>query len=171
MARRRLNNPTFSASSRLARYIFQEHRLSGQRAAVAAFEPDHIKKSEPIDNSHLSVNSTEVESLQQIADYHRQNWQDGKGKAALSIHKIFDYCDSARKSSVSLTQNAQGVWEFVDFNSKVSEAYRHRPVMPNSNNPLGSKSHCGVEFVRAFDEYRASQFARRLASKSKFHLL
>ena len=35
----------------------------------------------------------------------------------------------------------------------------------------GSASHCGVEFVRAFDAYRSTQFARRLASKGKFHLL
>ncbi len=172
MARKKLAEPNFAESSRLARYVFKEHRLAGNRAAVAAFEPDHLKSSDPIANSHLSVNSTEVESLKEIADFHRQNWQEGRGKAALSVHKIFDYCDSARKSSVPITLNgASGIWEFADYDSKTAPAFRYRPVKPTSKNSLGSKSHCGVEFVRAFDEYRSTQFARRLAGKSKFHLL
>src|SRR4029077_6593786 len=96
----------FLEASRLARYIFEEHSLAGGRAAVGAFEADHIKNSEPIANSHLSVNSTEVEALEKIADYHRLNWQNGKGKVALSVHKVFEYCDCARKSSVSITLNS-----------------------------------------------------------------
>ncbi|HEV2156362.1 hypothetical protein [Bradyrhizobium sp.] len=137
---------------------------------MTAFEPDHINSSETIANSHLSVNSTEVESLDQIADYHRLNWQDGKGKAALCVHTVFEYCDVARKSAVAVEHNSEGIWEFRDYDGKAAEAYRHRPVMPAAKNPLGSKSHCGVEFVRALDEYRATQFARRLSSKGRFHL-
>ena len=153
----------------LAEVVFEMRwKLQGN----APFLTDHLKSSEPIANSHLSVNSTEVESLKEIADFHRRNWQEGRGKAALTVHKIFDYCDSARKSNVPITLNgASGIWEFADYDSKTAPAFRYRPVKPTSKNSLGSKSHCGVEFVRAFDEYRSTQFARRLAGKSKFHLL
>jgi hypothetical protein len=172
MARRRIDKPSFSEAARLARYVFEEHRLASGRAAIAAFEPDHLKKAEPVANSHLSVNSAEIESLEDIAEYHRLNWQNGKGKIALSVHKVFDYCDCARKSSVSVTMSPNnGEWEFLDFDAKMAPAYRHRPVSPNPKNQLGSKSHCGVEFVRAFDEYKSTQFARRLASRGKFHIL
>jgi hypothetical protein len=172
MARKRVSVPTFSDDSRLARYIPEEYRLAGGRAAVPAFEADHIKNPELAATSHLSVNSTEVESLDQIAEYHRLNWQDGRGKTALTVHKLFEYSDSGRKSAVAITLNpTSAVWEFADLNQKMSPAYRHRPVAVGTKNNLGSKSHCGVEFVRVFDEYRSSQFARRLASKGKFHLL
>jgi hypothetical protein len=139
---------------------------------VAAFEADHLTSPIPVQNSFLSVNSTEVEALKDIANYHRLNWQDGREKVALAEHKVFDYTDAAKKAGVGIWYNqASNIWEFVDFNSKAAQAYRHRPVPPNTSNSLGSKSHCGVEFVRVFDQYRSTQFARRLASKGKFHLV
>jgi len=113
------------------------------------------------------VNSLEVETAEAIAKYHRANWQAGRGKAALAEHQIWEYVKAAETVRLTKTDEA---WEFADLNKKISPAFKHRPVPPNKNNELGSPSHCGVEFVRLFDEFQSNKFARRLANMRKFHL-
>jgi hypothetical protein len=59
-------------------------------------------------------------------------------------------------------------WLFA-VGTKSEEAYKHRPVL-GSHLPLNSKSHSGVEFVRAMNEFAADKFARRMIAR-RFHLL
>jgi hypothetical protein len=168
----KLKQPSFSGKSRLVRYVRQSDRLRGNRIAIAAFEPDVSPSGEPITDNHLSVNSLEVETLKQISAYHRLNWQGDEGEVALIDHQVTDYNDAAKKCEVAITLDVSTTtWMFVDTQRKSALAYKHRPVRPNASNELGSPSHCGVEFIRVLNEYRATQFARRLAGKGRFHLI
>jgi hypothetical protein len=162
--------PKFAAKSRLLRYIGEDDRLSGNRPAVTAFEPDPLLPGVDANDQHLSVNSLEVETVDEIAAYHRLNWQANKGKVALSEHQVHHYTDAGRKCSAVIDYNqTDGVWEFVEKSQRF-HAYRHRPVRPNKKNALGSASHCGVEFIRVLNSYHATRFAALLAKKGRFHL-
>jgi hypothetical protein len=158
--------PTFSAKSKLVRYVNEINRLSGNRPAVATFLPD--PPSANPGNDHLSVNSLEVETMTEIAAYHRWKWQNNMGDVALCVHKVHEYSDAGKKSGIQVTYDKPSAkWMFAADGAKPEEAYRHRPVHIH-NNPLGSPSHSGVEFARALRQHKAAQFARRL-SGSKFH--
>ena len=159
--------PTFSERSELVRYVSGVNRLKNNRPAVAAFLPD--QPAEDPKKEYLSVNSLELERIDVVAAYHRALWQQGSGKVALSVHKVFEYSDAARKCGVDLNYDRESTtWKFRN-GSKQEVAYKHHPVL-GSHIPLNSKSHSGVEFIRALDEYAADKFARRMAGK-RFHLL
>jgi hypothetical protein len=164
---RYVDSPRFSERSELVRYVSRENRLSGNRPAVAAFLPD--PPSDKPERDYLSVNCLEVEGIKTVAIYHRDKWQNGSGKVALTIHNAFVYSDAGKKCGVNLTYDrASGKWSFRNI-GKEEPAYLHHPVL-GSHIPLNSKSHSGVEFVRAFDEYAADKFARRMVAR-RFHLL
>lgn len=159
--------PTFSSKSELVRYVDEVNRLSGNRPAVATFLPD--PPSVMPDNDHLSVNSLEVESLAEICAYHRWRGQRDAGKVALCVHKVHDYIDAGRKCDLTIAYDMQLSKFQFSFVGKRQDAFKHRPVAIH-NNPVGSPSHSGVEFVRVLKEHKAAQFARRLSGK-RFHLL
>ncbi|KAB7741520.1 hypothetical protein F2P47_03685 [Parvibaculum sedimenti] len=162
-----MNTPTFSGKKQLVRYIDKVHRLKNRRPAVAAFLPD--PPSADPSNDHLSVNSLEIEKIDEIATYHRWKWQNEEGQVALAVHKVHQYSDAAKKSGVELSYDKhQAIWFFSGSKKEPEMAYRHRPVKAH-NNPYASPSHCGVEFSRVLKEHRASQFARRMTTQ-KFHL-
>ena len=162
-----MRTPRFSAKSELVRYVDEINRLRNRRPAVAAFLPDP-PSADPA-NDHLSVNSLEVESIDEIAAYHRWKWQSNAGRVALCVHKVHDYNDAAKKSEVPVIYDPElSKWQFSSGGSKLEDAYRHRPV-PMHNNPLGSPSHSGVEFARALKGHNAGKFARRLSGR-RFHL-
>lgn len=155
--------PKFAAKSRLVRYVDEINRLSGNRTSAAAF----IDPPSDDPSDHLSVNSLEVETLRQIAAYHRWRAQDDRGEVALCEHKVHEYSDAARKSGVSIVFDRDaGTWQFV-HSGRMQDAYKHREVRKHDN-PLGSPSHCGVEFKRALSQHAAARFARRMGGK-KFH--
>lgn len=159
--------PTFSAKSKLVRYVDELHRLSGNRPAAATFLPD--PPSANPSNDHMSVNSLEVETMNQIAAYHRWNWQNNMGEVGLCVHKVHEYSDAGKKCGIAVSYNKSSAkWMFSADRAKLEEAYRHRPVKIGDKNPLGSPSHSGVEFARALKQHKAGQFARRL-SAGKFH--
>lgn len=160
--------PKFAARAQLVRYIPEIDRLSGNRPAVAAFLPAPPSASAADD--YLSVNSLEVESLKDIATYHR--WRQGNvGKAALCVHKVHDYNDAGKKSGVQISyDHPLSRWRFRGSSPALEDAYRYRPVL-KYDNPYGSPSHCGVEFTRALRDHAAAKFARRLSAKGRFHLL
>jgi hypothetical protein len=163
----KVNKPSFSERSTLVRYVSEENRLKGKRPAVATFLPD--PPSDTPEKDYLSVNSLEVESITTIAIYHRQKWQSDNGKVALTVHKVFEYSNAGKKCGVNLNYNrAAAQWKFR-HGAKEEDAYKHHPVI-GSHLPLNSKSHSGVEFVRAMNEYSADKFARRMVGK-RFHLL
>jgi hypothetical protein len=166
-----VNVPRFSAKARLVRYIDEINRLSGNRTSPAAFiDPP----SGELDD-HLSVNSLEAETLQQIARYHRWRAQGDRGKVALSEHKVHEYSDAAAKAEVTIYYDRHvSNWQFSMQGTASEDAYRHRSVKPHnsagSSERMGSPSHCGVEFKRAFSLHAAARFARRMGGK-KFHLV
>src|SRR5215207_6052614 len=152
-------DPTFSERKELVRYISDANRLSGNRASVAAFY--HDDSNEDPANEHFSVNSLEIETLNQIADYHRWKWQSSTEKVALCIHRVHEYNDAAKKSNVRIRKATK--WEFTAGGGVWEDAYRSRPVYPYGEPPHGSPSHCGVEFVRAIkNPYEMGKFARRM---------
>jgi hypothetical protein len=165
---RQVTPPTFSAKSKLVRYVDQINRLSGNRPAVATFLPDPPSANPA--NDHLSVNSLEIETMKEIAAYHRWKWQNNAGGVALCEHKVHEYSEAGKKCGIRVAYDKSSAkWMFSAGGLKREEAYKHRPV-PVHNNPLGSPSHSGVEFARALKQHKAAQFARRLSGK-KFHLL
>jgi hypothetical protein len=108
-----------------------------------------------------------VESLQAIADYHRQCWQNNSGKVALAAHKVFHYREAGRQSGVTIDyERDEGYYVFREKSGQMSRAFECIP----RNDVLKSPSHSGVHFVRALEEHRIGKFARRM-SGGKFHLL
>jgi hypothetical protein len=168
---RPVNAPRFSAKARLVRYVDEINRLSGNRASPAAFiDPP---TGEPGD--HLSVNSLELESVQQIARYHRWRGQGGRGRVALIEHKVHEYSDAAIKAGVPIYYDRHAsCWQFSMPDGAPEAAYRHRPVKAHNSETGGSDqmespSHCGAEFKRALSLHAAARFARRMSGK-RFHL-
>jgi hypothetical protein len=162
--------PLFSEAHELVRYVQKKHRLGGNRTAVAAYLELGLPSDER-SKEHLSVNSLEVESLRQIAGYCQERFQKGTGDVALSSTKVRAFTSAGKKFGVDLTYDAaKSVWHFVGKNGSQEEAYRHRPVRDPYVERLNSPSHCGVEFVRAMDDYAKTKFARRLGGK-KYHLV
>lgn len=158
--------PTFAARQQLARYIDEINRLSGNRPAPAAFMD---LPSPGASNHRLSVNSLEVESIRQVAAYHRWRAAPANGRVALCVHKVHDYNEAAKKAGVTVSYNkSSSQWEFAD-RSRAEVAYRHR-LVPAHNNPVGSPSHCGVEYLRIMKANDAAKFARRL-TKARFHII
>jgi hypothetical protein len=161
--------PTFGSRTQLVRYVDPLNRQPGNRPAFAAFLPDEVAPGEE-ESNHLSVNSLELESLHAIAAYHRWRAQEDQGPVALTIHKVVDYNDAANKSNARIAYNhTDKRWEFAERRDKVSPAYRYRPVR-RDDYTAGSPSRCGVEYVRVFDEYAATRFARRL-SEGRFQVV
>ena len=162
---RLVNKPTFAHKKGLARYVGEEDRLSGNRTALSAFIDPPADK--PLDE-HLSVNSLEVESLAQIADYYLHALQRGTGDVSVCVSTVQEYADAGKKSEVHLLYDESSeTWQFVGDSTKPEAAYKHRPV-PTRSDGLKSPSHCGVEFVRVMSDHQRSKFARRLSGR-RYH--
>jgi DNA-binding protein Fis len=164
---RPLKIPKFSERKELVRYVSELNRHRDGRPAAAAFLPDPPSGNPKAD--YLSVNSLEVESLKEVAAYHRAKWQGNRGKVALSSHKVSHYTDAGRKCGIQIQYDRDSsTWQFS--NGRYFEvAYKHHPVLGSDR--LNSISHCGVEFTRALkDQNAAAKFARRMTG-SRFHLL
>ena len=157
--------PTFANNKELIRYVPEEAR-SGNRVSPAAFlpdPPDPTRKRPP----YLSVNSLEIESLQAIANYHREVWQKNSGKVALAAHKVFHYREAGRQSGVTIEYDReQRQYVFREKTGGMSRAFECIP----RTNIYKSPSHSGVHFVRALAEHQIAKFARRM-SGGKFHSL
>ena len=144
--------PTFVARSELARYVDPDELKKGGRVSPAAFVPN------PSDN-HLSVNSLEIETPQDIATYYRNRFQNGNGKVAIACRKISDYNTAASHAGIIIKFNKlDGKWEYYTGGSP-KEAYKHRHTHV-------SYSHCGVEFLKGDTVYLTiKEIARRLSGK------
>jgi hypothetical protein len=158
--------PKFRPNSELARHVAAGHRLPGNRTAVAAFiDPP----SEDPSKDYLSVNSLELATLEEVADYYHAKLQRGTGDVAICTTKVFTFSDAGKKSGIDLQRdNSQAMWFFTGKSGKREAAYRHRPV--RSSQDIQCESHCGVEFVRLMDEHAKSKFARRLGGR-RYHLI
>jgi hypothetical protein len=162
-----VKKPKFLEHSELSRFISGLNRLRNNRPAIAAFLPD--PPSAKPEKDYLSVNSLEVESLRDIANYHRAKWQSNEGKVALTVHKVAAYTDAGRKCGISISYDRSAAsWVFVS-GSASETAYMHHPVLRSDQ--LQSPSHCGIEFTRALkNQNDAAKFARRMVT-NRFHLV
>lgn len=107
-------------------------------------------------DTHLSVNSVELEGLNSIATYYSEVFQNGGGMVAIASRKIYEYNSAAKEGGVHVAwDRTDESWLFND-GGRPQSAYKYRPTTK-------SKSHCGVETVRAMNELAAKKFARRLA--------
>jgi hypothetical protein len=148
-----------------ARYVAEEAR-SGNRASPAAFlpdPPDSTRKRPP----YLSVNSLEIESLQEIANYHRKIWQNNSGNVALAAHKVFHYREAGRQSGITIEFDREA--RYYVFRERSGQMSRAFECIPRTD-IFKSSSHSGVHFVRALEDHQVGKFARRM-SGGKLHLL
>jgi hypothetical protein len=146
--------PNFAAQSGLTRYIREPNRMKSKRVSSTAFHRD----LGPSVEHFLSVNSLEVESIREISDYYRGLFQRGIGKVAVSVQKIRAYNAAASAAALPINYNkANTRWEFTAASGS-EEAYKHRPGR--------SPSHCGVEYVKVFNDHQERKYARRLAKKN-----
>jgi hypothetical protein len=156
--------PRFSLKHELARYVAEEHRMNGNRTAVAAFLDD---PSENPEKDYLSVNALELEGLSAIADYYRERFQGSRGDVAVCTPKVFDYSEAGKKAGVDVVYDrAESKWFFGG--AKRHPAYKHQPLRKSTD--LISESHCGVEFVRVLNAFNRAKFARRLGGR-RYHLV
>ncbi len=154
-----LSEPRFAANSELARYVSPLHLMKGGRISSAAFL---LKLGE----EYLSVNSVEIESLQEIAAHYRRDIQKNNQKVAVASLKILAYNRAALIAGISIVRRNQ-TW-FFNFQGSPLPAYKLRITQL-------SKSHCSVDFVRAYpSELAEKKFAWKMASEPrgrKPHLL
>lgn len=151
------DKPTFKGSSGLARYIPSDCRHRNNHPAPAAYQ----KKD---NEDHLSVNSTEVETINQIAQTYATKFEAEMRPVAVACPKVASYSAAADKVGVTITFNrATDYWEFQEGGA-ATVAYKHRS---RENN----KSHCGVEYVRIFDDPKDFRFAVRVARSAKYKMI
>lgn len=153
--------PTFSEKSELVRYVLPVHRQGNRYPSSAAFELSARDLQSP--KPYLSVNSTEVSSVGEIAQGYRRDRQGGAGEVALCIHKVARYVEAAKDAGATVSRAAHG-YEFPDAGT-MTGALQWRP-----NRPL-NLSHSGVEVIRALNEAGKRAFAIRMASKPKYQVL
>lgn len=140
--------PTFSASSRLARYIDPEFRRTRNKRP----QPGAYQKLE--DDDYLSVNSTEVKTLGQIADTYAKKFEKGQRPVAIACPTVEQYNAAANGVGLTITYNdGAEAWEF----GGAIRAYKHWPK-------TGNESHCGVEYVRIFRGRQDLNFAVRMGN-------
>ena len=158
----RSTEPTFSEKSELTHHIDEAQRYSDNRPAPAAFQRNPGE-------TYLSVNSLEVEKLDDIARYYQVELQKDSLPVAICVHKVAVYNDAGQKAGARIVRNRMSdAWEYVAGGS-VRPAYKHRPV-PSHGARLPSPSHSGVEFLEILDELAERKFARLIAKKRKFHV-
>lgn len=151
MPQKKEKQPSFASRMELARRVDEVNLGNGGRVSSAAFLPIEGE-------TYLSVNSVEMESLKQIAEFYRRQFVPGSGKVFISCLKVMDYTDASKKAGVVMKFDKSSVRWMFEFNANYQEAFRLR------DNHL-SKSHCGVETIVTMRGNSPNKFARRLAGK------
>ena len=148
--------PTFRKASKLARYIENEFQNLRNRPAVAAYQKKYGE-------TYLSVNSIEVETVRQIAQFYADTIKKGPRPVAIASPTVADYNSAASDVGIMLQFNKQNnCWEFTNYGTR-ELAYQHRPRKNNEN-----KSHCGIEYVRIFNDQMDFRFATRMANAATY---
>lgn len=151
------DQPTFNEPSRLVRYIPPEFRNRNNRPAVGAYQK---KENE----DYLSVNSDELETVNQIAQNFASQFEADNRPVAVSYPTVANYNDAAGKVGVMISfNNATQNWEFREGAGLVV-AYKHRSKKSN-------KSHCGIEYVRVFDALSDFRYAVRVARSTTYRMV
>jgi hypothetical protein len=165
------DKPTFVGNSELARYVHPLQIDGTKHATPAAFLPsdDDLKDTT---KAYLSVNSTEVESQEAIADYFRAVLQDGEGDVAIHTTKVQTYVNGGRREGVKIKYRpSESRWVFTSESGEEEDAFLHHEIRRSSSSGLpNSPSHCGVEFVRRLDDLEIRSLARFLAKSPRCHV-
>jgi hypothetical protein len=115
---------------------------------------------------HLSVNSSSIQSVDEIVTYYRVTRQSGDGDVAYCGHTVARYVQLGRRVGAQLAKQEE--WEFLEADVSVA-AFKHRPVRTPSP-ATTCPSHCGVEFIRSLDALAQSNLARELAKYPRFRV-
>ncbi len=146
--------PTFKEISVLTRYIHPEFRGKNNRPKPSAYQRSHSER-------YLSVNSLEIHSLKQVAAIYADIFENENRPVALTQPSVSDYNGVAGQVGVIINYNASaGYWEFHESDI-LTPAYLHHARVRN-------ESHCGVEFVRVFDDFQEFRFAGRMARSKTY---
>ncbi len=94
-----LDEPTFVEKSELARYIPYEWRNRNNRPAPAAYQRKDNEK-------YLSVNSTEVETINQIAQTYATKFESGTRPVSVACPKVANYNEAADQVGIAISFNA-----------------------------------------------------------------
>ena len=152
-----LDEPTFVEKSELARYIPSEWRNRNNRPAPAAYQRKDNEK-------YLSVNSTEVETINQIAQTYATKFESGTRPVSVACPKVASYNEAADQVGIVISFDATtNNWEFQERGT-LAVAYKYR-------RSEGNRSHCGVEYVKAFDDMSDFRFAVRIARSATYKML
>ena len=152
-----LKKPTFKESEKLARYIDPEYRNPRNLPATGAYQRQE-------NEDYLSVNSTEVETVRSIAQTYANIFNLGNRPVAVACPEIAAYNESAEKVGITLSFNTEtGYWEFEEAGS-TTFAYKHYKARTNA-------SHCGVEYIRKFDDRADFRFAVRVAQSATYKMI
>ena len=144
--------PRFGKRSVLCRYIDREYRKRNNRPNPNAYRLTPNEK-------YLSVNSLEIHTRNQVAAIYAEKFENGNRPVALAEPTVSIYNAAASEVGVTVAYNSDaGYWHFSE-NGNATPAYLHHGREHN-------ESHCGVEFVRALDDFKEFQFSVRMA-KSK----
>ena len=149
-------DPKFRASDKLARYIHPEfRRANGNRPKLGAYLKSENEK-------YLSVNSLEIETINQVADTYAKKFETGQRPVAIAAPTVSDYNDAAHVADIEITFNStKKIWEYNYQGSRA--AYKHYRADNNI-------SHCGVEYVEKFNKYQNFKYSRRMAMKDTYGL-
>jgi hypothetical protein len=146
--------PEFKAKSELARYVDKDEYMRGGRVTSGAFLPN------PGDD-HLFVNSLEIESINDIANYFSKVFEEST--IQICTRKISEYRNSTSGTSIHIHYDRREKKWIFQVNDQLKDAFKHRP---RHTPPPKSISHCGVEFINSSVGYSdLKKIARRLAGK------
>lgn len=142
-----IKSPEFDERSQLTRYVHESEKLRSGRIGTGVFAPNPGDK-------YLSVNSLEIDSIPQIADYYRSTFKC-KSKVNMVNKRVHEFLEAAEKASLPIFVSEDGLCEFDGPRGR-SPAFKHRPTKL-------SQSHCGVEFIsEEIDPMIVKKIARRL---------
>jgi hypothetical protein len=164
-----MKKPSFKAHTELARYISPDERRANKHAVYTAFlmnDKDNFGERQ----SHLSVNTRELEPIETISEYYQTVFQNGQGEVAICLHRVIKYVDEGRKFGLVIRWRGDNdlAWVFDDY-AVEALAFKYRPVREDKGHGIpASLSHCGVEFLRALTDVQQRSFARRMVRRPKF---
>ena len=146
--------PSFQERSVLCRYVDREYRRRNNRPNPNAYRRTPNEK-------YLSVNSLEIHTRKQVAAIYADLFENGNRPVAFAETMVSNYNVAASDVGLTVAYNSDaGYWQFFE-NGNATPAYLHHGREHN-------ESHCGVEFVRALDDFKEFRFSVRMAQSKTY---
>lgn len=157
-----LDPTVFTKDKRFYRYIVGIYRKPRKGISPGAFklsEEDETNK-----DPHLSVNLLDKDSTNEdtkhIISYYKKSIQKNDDTIAYVDHKVDHYIDCSNKSESKLSFNMSSRYYEFNENGTNKPAFKHRPTNI-------SRSHSGVEFLRAMNQVKQNRFSQEMVKKRK----